>query len=119
MDTVTTATTNRITAEQAVQMLSAQIESSGKFSVGNLFDGIVGVAAANAPEIQALLNTMLTKTGVLSLSDSAQVQALVAQQQAQRKERQRVRLKNGLIIGAVVIGIGTLVYITFKKSKKS
>jgi hypothetical protein len=106
-----------ITVNEAIDQLQAQITQRGGFSAGNLLDSILGVAAANSADLQAMLDKLLTKKGVLTAEDEKALQELLARQQAEEKRRRQQRTRNALIIVGVVGAIGTSMYFIFKKRK--
>lgn len=106
-----------LTAEQAAQEIAAEIKRRGGWNPGNVLDAVIGVASNNSDQLQALLNDLLKKKGVLSESDEAAVNQLLARQEAQRKKRQQIRVKNGIVIGMVAAAMGTIIFFSFKKKK--
>lgn len=101
------------TVDQAI--LKIQEFMPGEYSLGNVLDGIIGVNINNAGELQAYLNELLKKKGVLSAQDEAVLNQLLAQQEAERKKRQTIRIKNAVIIGAMALAFGGMIYFLVKK----
>lgn len=106
-----------LTAEQAIAQVKAKIKEKGKFSIGNMFDGIIGVIADNSADLQAMLDKLLTKKGVLTAADEQAVADLLARQEEEKKKRQQRRTKNALITGAIVAAVGTGLYFLLRKKQ--
>lgn len=109
-----------ITAQQAVSQLSDAIQAQGKFNFGNVLDAVIGVAASNQDDLQAMLNNFLTKKGVLTQQDEDNLNALLAKKEEEKKQRQKIRTRNTIVavtIGAVIIGV--IVLAVKKKNAKN
>lgn len=108
-----------LTAEQAAIQVAAEVKRLGGWNPGNVLDAVIGVASNNSAELQALLNDLLKKKGVLSEADEAVVVSLLAQQEAERKKRQQIRTKNAIVITGITAIVGTLIFFAVKKKKGS
>jgi len=106
-----------LTYQEAARQVQEAIKAQGKFNVGNALDAVIGVAIANKDQLQELLNDLLKKQGVLTAQDEAVLNDLLAQQEAERKKRQRIRTKNAFVIIGIVGVLATTVYLGFKKKK--
>lgn len=104
-----------LTAEQAIDQVKANIQEKGKFNIGNLFDGIIAVVADNSIELQAMLDKLLTKKGVLNEADEKAVQDLLARQELEKKKRQQRRTGTVLIIGTAVAVLAGIYFLAHKK----
>lgn len=108
-----------ITAEDAAKQVYEAIKAQGKFNIGNALDAAIGVASTNAPDLQAFLNDLLTKKGVLSSQDEAALKQLLADQEAEKKKRQAIRVRNGIVFGVVAAVVGATIFFLLKNKPKS
>lgn len=108
-----------LTAEDAAKQISDQIKQLGGWKPGNVLDAVIGVSVSNADELQAMLNDLLTKKGILSANDETAIKDLLAAQESARKKRNQIRTRNGIALGLVVVITGTIIYLSIKKKNKS
>lgn len=107
-----------MTLQDAINQLAAEIKLRGKFNAANVLDGLIGVAKANTDELQQKLNELLTRKGVLTPDDQAQVALLLDKQKQAARERKNIRVKNIVLLTSIFLGTGVVIYFDFKKHKK-
>lgn len=106
-----------LTAEDAAKQLYEEIKSRGKFNIGNVLDSVIGVIDTNSGDLQAMLDRLLTKKGVLTQQDEAAVQELLKKAKEEQKNRQKIRTKNTIFILIAAAGVGTAIYFMVRKNK--
>jgi len=104
-----------LTVQEAIAQVRAKIQEKGKFNIGNLLDSVVAVVADNSADLQAMLDKLLTKKGVLTEADEKAVQELLARQELEKKKRQRRRTGTLLIIIGSVAALAGIYLVTHKK----
>jgi hypothetical protein len=107
----------QITVDEAIDLLTQEINRQGKFSLPGVLNGILGVAVAKSSELQDALNDLLTKKGVLNPEDQAALEELLKRQAAELKKTKAIRTTNTLAIIGVVAVVGGILYLTFKHKK--
>jgi len=104
-----------VTVEQAARQIYDAIKARGKFNIGNALDSVIGVGMNNSADLQVYLNDLLKKKGVLSGQDEAVLNELLAQQEAEKKRRQQIRVKNAIVIVAIALAFGGIIYFLVTK----
>jgi len=107
-----------LTVEQAIDQIQKRMKEKGKFNIGNLLDSFIGVAMDNSADLQAMLDKLLTKKGILTAEEEKKLQELLRIQEQEKKKRQQIRTKNALIIGGIVAATGTILFLVLKKKQK-
>lgn len=106
-----------MTVTDAINQVKDAIQAQGQFNLGNVLDAVIGVASSNQADLQEMLNDLMKKKGILSEEDEKKLQELLAKKEAERKQRQKIRIRNTLVAVVALVAVVGIVYIGVRKKK--